>query len=236
MKRGFTLAELMLVVAIIAILAVITFFTFQRQTIRGYDNKRKTDIATFKVLFEDYYNDHNCYPTKELWDAYDCATGANGDFLKPYLNGKDIPCDPVTNERYLYIAIPEGTANSCSGYKLFAALGNLADLDIPGSGCDPSPFKGCGYEPYKYNYGISAGGTIANPAFDFGAPITTPTPTLPPAGGWICTPYELNCQGKSAQCMQQLTALGCITWADGTQCNLRCIIRQDICNDSSICQ
>ncbi len=236
--NGFTLAEIMLVVAIIAILAVFTLLSFQRQTLRGFDSKRKTDLATFKAIFEDYYNDHTCYPTKELWDAYDCTTKANGDFLKPYLGGKDLPCDPVTNERYLYIALPEtGEPNVCSGYKLFAALGDTSDLDIINSGCDPSPLRGCGYVPYKYNYGISAGGVIANPLFDFEAPLPTPTPTTGVApGAWVCTPYALICQSKSTACQNQLIALGCTTFANGPYCTGRCMLRLDVCNFTSICE
>jgi prepilin-type N-terminal cleavage/methylation domain-containing protein len=232
MKKGFTLSEILLVVTILAILVVFALLNFQKQTVRGYDVKRKSDLATLKVVFEDYYNDHDCYPTKAIWDAYNCTTKANGEFLAPYLNGKPIPCDPQTNERYLYI---EGITDACSGYKLFAALGITVDIDITAAGCDPDPFKGCGYEPTTHNYGISMGEAVANPDFDFDAPIPTSIPT-PPSGYWVCTPFELNCQGKSASCIQQLVDRGCVTWENGTACSASCLLRQNICQDSALCQ
>jgi|GEM_PF-420331 len=186
--RGFTLTELMLVITIVAILIILAIINFQRQAIRGQDSKRKADLAQLRVVFEDYYNDKGCYPNVATWNGYNCADGSGGQFFAPYTQGKRIPCDPVTNERYLYITIPEDAppnVSACSGYKLFAALGNLQDADIPGSGCSPDPNQGCGYEPYKYNYGISIGGSIANPTFDFQAVPPTPTPEFAP-GPYFC--------------------------------------------------
>lgn len=233
--KGFTLSELMIVITILAVVAILLLTSLQQQTMRGYDSKRKTDLAKIKVIFEDYYNDHNCYPTKDLWDAYDCKTKANGDFLKLYLQDQDIPCDPYTGERYLYITIPEGVEGSCTGYRMFAALTITTDPDIRASGCDPDPHKGCGYEPYKYNYGISMGGPIANPLFDFTAPTPTPTLEFPP-GQWVCTPYGLNCQSKSQGCRDQLMSLGCMTFENGTQCTGYCFLRQRICQQASLCE
>ena len=217
---GFTLAELLLVVALIAILAVSVLLSFQHQTARGYDAKRKTDLTKLRTVFEDYYNDNNCYPPKDKWDLYDCATGANGDFLVPtYVSS--IPCDPRTNTPYLYITMPEGVANGCSGYKLFAALEQTSDPDIISSGCSPDPRQGCGYDPTTYNYGIAVGTAIANPLFDFTAPIVTPSPT--PGGSfgiWICPVKALNeevfpnCQGYTEICRDKMISEGCLTYAD----------------------
>lgn len=226
--KGFTLGEILIVVAIIAIAAILLFTNFKNQIVRGNDSKRKTDLAALKVVFEDYYNDHNCYPKKVLWDQYDCATRTNGDFLKPYLGGKDIPCDPQTNERYLYITIPEDEADSCTGYHLLAALGDLKDPDIVSSGCDPSPMRGCGFEPYKYNYGISMGGIIANPSFDFSAPIPTPTPGYP-QGNWVCTPNSIICQNVTSGCRSAVETAGCSTYADAGVCTGLCILGRNTC-------
>jgi len=225
----------MITVSLIAILAVIIFGIFQKQTMKGYDAKRKTDLAKFKVLFEDYYNDHNCYPPKGDWIKYDCKTGANGDFFAPYLAGGKIPCDPQTGENYLYIPIPEDTKEDtcCSGYHLLAALGITTDPDIRASGCDPDPQKGCGWPPYKYNYGISMGGEIFNTAFDFGALPPTPTPEFPPGdnfclgepnparacntkGGLIAVDYD----GKS--CSEVLRERGCVSFSNGYTCSQKC--------------
>ena len=192
------------------------------------------------------YNDHSHYLQKTVWDGYDCATGAGGDFFKPYLDGgQTIPCDPVTKERYLYITLPENEPNYLEpiGYKLFAALGNLSDQDIPGSGCDPSPYKGCGYEPYKYNYGIAVGATLRNPLFDFEAPTPTPTPQYPP-GNWICPPKignqpAQNCQYYSNNCRDLVMARGCLTYDNDHKytCSSLCNPgQQNACQFLSECQ
>ena len=236
-RSGFTLMELMLVVVIIALLAVFGILSYQGQIVRANDSKRKTDLEKIKLLFEYYYNDHNCYPQMATWNAYNCVDGSGGDFFAPYLNGQPIPCDPVTQERYLYITIPEDqpvSVSACSGYKLFAALGNTRDPDIIYSGCDPDPFKGCGYEPYKYNYGISVGGTVRNLAFDFGAPPPTPTPEFPignnfclgdPNPEHVCNTKE----GLIAPAYDNLPCgdvlrdtFGCVSFYDGALCNTMC--------------
>lgn len=237
MYRGFSLPELLIVVVIIAILAIFGILAFQRQTMRGYDAKRKTDLQKLRVLFEDYYNDHNCYPQVATWNAYNCIDGSGGEFFASYLNGQRIPCDPVTNERYLYITIPENApanVSACSGYKLFAALQNTSDADILNAGCDPDPNKGCGYEPYKYNYGISVGGVVANPVFDFAAPTPTPTPIYP-AGDNFCLGEpnaERACNTKeglvapsydNADCSDVLRdVFGCVSFYDGALCSQMC--------------
>jgi len=243
--HGFTLGEIMIVVTIITILVILGLLTYQQQMIRGQDSKRKSDLSTLRVLFEDYYNDHNCYPQKTLWDGYNCETGEGGSFFTPYLQGRPIPCDPVTNERYFYITIPEtipAYESACSGYKLFAALGNFSDQDIPGSGCDPDPNKGCGYGPpdypppasFKYNYGISVGGTVSNPNFDFTAPTPLPTPAFP-IGDNFClgepnATHTCNTKaglispangGKS--CSEVLRNIyGCASFQDGALCQQKC--------------
>ncbi len=241
--HGFTLAELMIVIVLIAILAVFGLLAFQKQTIRGYDSKRKTDLAELKVVLEDYYNDKGAYPSMGDWKAYHETMCTGSQFLASYLQGHPVPCDPITNEPYLYITTnKDGAIDATStrtGYKLFAALGNLTDIDIPGSGCSPDPNQGCGYGPSdceyclsKYNYGISVGGTIANPVFDFFAP--TPTPTISSGQGdnfCLGDPNpEHACNTKAGliapdgrSCSTVLREL-CpdSSFADGALCNARC--------------
>jgi len=235
-SSGFTLVELMLVVVIIALLAVFGILSYQKQIVRANDSKRKTDLEKLKVLFEDYYNDHDCYPQVATWNTYNCTDGSGGEFFASYLNGQPIPCDPTTNERYLYITIPEdqpSNVSACSGYKLFAALGNLSDTDIINSGCSPDPYQGCGYEPYKYNYGISVGGTVKNLAFDFGAPPPTPTPEFPignnfclgdPNPGHVCNTKEglIAPAYDNLPCGDVLRDMGCVSFYDASLCTTMC--------------
>lgn len=227
--HGVTLVELMLVVVIIAILAVAAFIAFQHQSEHAYDTQKKSDLTKLRTAFEDYYNDHICYPKKSDWDNYNCITGEGGDFLKPYV--QKIPCDPQTKERYLYITEPIGIDAGCGGYHLLAVLTVRTDPDIKASGCDPDPNKGCGFDPHKYNYGVSMGVTVANADFDFTAPTPTPTPEFP-IGNWICPPKignqtAQNCQYYSTDCRDKMILRGCITYDDAHKYTC-----SDLCNPS----
>lgn len=165
---GFSLGELLVVITIISVLATIAMLNFRRQTERGYDARRKSDLMNFKIAFEDYYNDHNCYPSEEEWNGYACG----GSDFAPYID--PFPCDPVTGEHYYYVTIADGSGGSCGGYRLYASLSDTSDPDIRALGCGSA---GCGYGiPEKYNFGISVGGTVAEEGF-----VANPTSAATPA-------------------------------------------------------
>jgi len=147
-NHGFTLIEILIVVAILAILILMSIFYYQRHLMRSRDARRKSDLAKIKVAFEEYYNDHYCYPDPVL--TLNCGS----DDLSPYLKG--VLCDPYTNDPYPYFSLGE---DYCNGYRLLADLEIDDDLDITGIGCDPQ--TGCGWpEDADYNYGVAVGDTI----------------------------------------------------------------------------
>ena len=174
-KRGFTLAEVLITIAIIALLFIIALWNWRNQIGRGYDARRKSDLARIKIAFEDYYNDKNCYPPDTILE--NCGGGE----LQPYM--KEIPCDPTKRIPYAYI--PEDP-DGCSGYRVLAALEDTSDPDIAKVGCSVS--EGCGYGPV-YNYGISSGVPVLGSGPPIGEPPTsTPAPTVPAVPAWACTP------------------------------------------------
>ena len=175
-ERGaVTLAELLLVVVIIGLLFIIAAWNWRNQIGRGYDARRKSDLARIKIAFEDYYNDNECYPLEGT------LNNCGGDDLKPYM--AEIPCDPTKKTPYVYLPDdPDG----CNGYRVLAALEDESDPDIGKVGC--SVQEGCGYYVTSYNYGISAGG----PVFGYigpplGGPETGPYFACDPSG--ICNSY-----------------------------------------------
>jgi prepilin-type N-terminal cleavage/methylation domain-containing protein len=114
---GFTLVELMIVIAVIAILAALVIAFFTTQLFKGTDAKRKADIDRIKIAAEEYEKDHNCYP-----EYITCGIHKDQP-IYPYLN--DVPCDPKTNASYQY----EHDGESCpSWFRVYAVLENTRDL------------------------------------------------------------------------------------------------------------
>lgn len=170
-RQGFTLAELLIVIVILAVIVILTLINWRRQIDRANDSHRKADLAKIKRAFEEYYNDHNCYPPLTILN--NCGSRD----LAPYL--PTVPCDPVTKVPYKYV--PMDDTNICKGYRVLTTLQDFSDLDITNLGCNA--VNGCGFGAY-YNWGVSSGGSVTASGFN---PNATPTPALGP-GGFACTP------------------------------------------------
>lgn len=187
-EAGFTLMELLIVVAIIAILAAIMFLVnWRTQIYRANDARRKSDLAEIRRAFEEYYNDHECYPSPDVLKT------CGGTDLAPGL--RKIPCDPVTGDPYKYE--PADGANICMGYRVCAKLMDFSDPDISTLGCHPK--NGCGWGMF-WNYCLATGTTVVAAGFNPNleptpTPLATPTPTPTPSynGHYACVPGGPGC-------------------------------------------
>lgn len=135
MRRGFTLIELMVVIAIIGILTSIVMVSLSSAQAKARDGRRIANIATIQLALETYYNDNQTYPAN--------IYAASGSLSPSYL--PKVPLDPRDNTtQYAYSALGGAT---CTGYHLGAVLeqtGNTGlsqDVDaLPGTACSASAY------------------------------------------------------------------------------------------------
>lgn len=165
--RGFTFAEILIVVSLIGLFTGVGVTTIKPQIDKGNDAKRKSDLYKFKNVFEEYYNDIGCYPTNTQWNNATCGSATS--FLSPYL--ETFYCDPTTKIKYVYQTTDksgnacDGTCGKCSGYRLLAHLANTSDADIGRAGCDA---VSCGISVSggpNPNWGLAMGAQVPVPGF-----------------------------------------------------------------------
>ena len=96
---GFTLIELMVVIAIIAILAGIIMGSLATAKYRANDSKRKSDLKNLSLALSQYYNDNGSYPSTGGVFWGNSANGGNRANYIPglaptYTNASALPQDP----------------------------------------------------------------------------------------------------------------------------------------------
>jgi prepilin-type N-terminal cleavage/methylation domain-containing protein len=184
-RLGFTLIEVLIVVGILSILSITGFLTLSKQRTKAEDSTMKTDLNRLKTAFEEYYNDNNCYPPAEWFEADSAITGNE---LSPYLN--KIPFNKKTDEPY----IVEKDTTGCSWFKIYTTLNN---------GDDPQAVMLRTFDPELGstlgNYGVSSSNTRVS---IFYSPTSSPEPSPGPDSTYYCSginncssfdPSQLSC-------------------------------------------
>ncbi len=116
-KKGFTLIELMVVIAIIAILSTIIIASLGKAKAKSRDAKRVSDIANLQVTLELYFDKCNAFPaTLALSANTGCPSGTNlGSFITVIPSP---PANPNGETTYKYAGLNAG----CTDYHLGSTL------------------------------------------------------------------------------------------------------------------
>lgn len=139
-QRGFTIIELLIVIAIIAILAGLVLNNFQGAQAKARDTQRVTDTNNVHSKLEEYYNENGAYPGDLDTNAVNSLTAA--DF--PGIDAESLSdpdgnaivsnaavadataanavANPDTDDEYIYIPYPTGCTDDCTGYVLKAFI------------------------------------------------------------------------------------------------------------------
>ncbi|MBI4993780.1 type II secretion system protein [Candidatus Wolfebacteria bacterium] len=107
MKKGFTLIEMLIVVAIIAILSSVFLVGLRGFRSSAYDARRLADLQKIQSYLEIYYTKYRCYPSSQ---TPGCSTGADTSVswadLGTALNAagvvNNLPNDPIPGGTYSY--------------------------------------------------------------------------------------------------------------------------------------
>jgi prepilin-type N-terminal cleavage/methylation domain-containing protein len=205
MRKGISLAEIIIVLAILAILVVAAIGAVDPIGIlnKAHDAQRKKDLDRIKISFEDYYNDKGCYPNQALVSKLINPTVCNNSkfFDFPWL--RPWPCDPTSRKPY---TITVGYDSNCpKWYKIETVLSNKTDKDI-NLGLGETVVSGeISMVP---NYGVSSGNIT------IGQEMAKTDPYCLSLGNCYYYPQSSYCNKETSGCAGNNCYIG--------ECSIRC--------------
>lgn len=132
-QKGFTLLELLVVMAIMSLLVGLGLRTFGSVQQKSRDGRRKQDMQSISKALELYYNDYKHYPFGSGGKIMGCAENAAeacewGDVWQNETNQtlymSKLPVDPGGSQ-YFYLADSNGQT-----FRIFAYLENTEDASV----------------------------------------------------------------------------------------------------------
>lgn len=153
-SRGFTLIELMIVIAVMGTIIAISVGNFISAQVKARDARRKSDLSQIGKAVELYYNDHGQYP---LHSTTNEVAGCGSDSQQRCQWGDSfidehgtVYMDTIPAERrsgLTYVYRSDGLK-----YQLFAYLENQNDpmLDRDGDGNPDTYGQSCGSNPCNF--------------------------------------------------------------------------------------
>lgn len=123
-KRGFTLIELIVAMAILAIVTSGILANFINSQKKARDAQRKSDLKQIQNALEAYLNDYNTYPNASSGEISGASWGDEFSDAQGTIYMKVVPEDPSSDKNYCYVQTQSGR-----GYQLYTCLENDQDPD-----------------------------------------------------------------------------------------------------------
>ena len=133
-KRGFTLIEMMIVVAIIIILAAVAIPSYLNTTIRAKKSRVAEDFNVLATVLETYRTDWGKYPINgpSIEGIQYCYFGRNSDVNNSAKSLKDFFTPEISGRADAFLNKPENTAiTGIVGGVVYMKESTLNDMDNP---------------------------------------------------------------------------------------------------------
>ena len=144
-KNGFTLIEIVVVIAIMGILTAIVYSSFDASKAQSRDQQRVSDIGSIQLSLEQYFYKNGVYPTKLI------------ELVPTYMSSLPTPplsTDETYDKTYFPMTKTSGSSN-CISYQLWTQFEqNSSYLDSKrgfNSTSLPSSLSECGNLHMKIN-------------------------------------------------------------------------------------
>lgn len=150
-RFGFTLVELLVVIAIISILTIISLASYTSAQIKARDAGRKSDLDAVSKSLMLYYNDTGSFPNLTSDQLFgNSSVGLTGADGIVYM--RETPLDPRNVDKYIYVYKTNGKS-----FNIYTNLENRNDGKCLKSSGDIGKWMVSGHD---FCYGISSPNTV----------------------------------------------------------------------------